>query len=236
MKEIKQMNREKVKKFWLDRSKTVDVPRLESQVNFQSDAEMADLYIKSEIAVINVELPLSKNDVLVDLGAGNGRFSLLFAPKVRSVIAVEYMNNFASAIVKQAKERDIANIEVINSPAENFCRENYADIVFVSGLLHYLDCEQYNLTINNISKTLKPGGTLFLRETISVLENEFIVDKFSEELNAHYCSIYRTDKQHIETLNKERFKLLKYGPFFEDGSVLNKRLETRLHYFVFTKT
>jgi precorrin-6B methylase 2 len=235
MKKKKQI-REKIKKFWTDRSKTVDVPRLESQVNFQRDAKMADLYVKSEIAVINAELPLSNNDILVDLGAGNGRFSLLFAPKVCSVVAVEYMNDFTAAIIEQAKEHGYTNIEVISSPVENFCRENYADIIFVSGLLHYLDCEQYNLTINNISKTLKQGGTLFLRETISVLEDEFIVDKFSEELNAHYCSIYRTGKQHIEALNKEQFKLLKFRPFFEDGSVLNKRLETRLHYFVFKKT
>jgi precorrin-6B methylase 2 len=227
------MNREEIKKFWIDRSKKIDVPRLESQVNFQRDAEMADLYVKNEIAVINTELPLSNNDILVDLGAGNGRFSLLFAPKVRNVVAVEYIKDFTVSIVEQAKDRGYANIEVINLSAENFCRENYADIIFVSGLFNNLDCEQYNLTISNISKTLKQGGTLFLRETISVLEDEFIVDKFSEELNAHYCSIYRTGKQHIEALNKEQFKLIKYGPFFKDGSVLNKRLETRLHFFVF---
>jgi len=229
------MDKEKIKKFWIDRSKTVDMPRLESQVNFLNDAEIADLYIKNEIAVINAELPLNKNDTLVDLGAGNGRFSLLFAPKVRKVVAVEYIKDFTDSIVERAKEKKIANIEVINCPAEDFCRDNYADIIFISGLLNYLDCEQYNLAINNISKTLKQNGILFLRETISVLEDEFIVDKFSEELNAHYCSIYRTGKQHIEALNKEQFKLLKYAPFFEDGSVLNKRLETRLYYFVFRR-
>jgi len=229
------MDKEKIKQFWIGRSKTVDVPRLESQVNFQTDAEIADLYIKNEIEVINTQLSLSNNNILVDLGAGNGRFSLLFAPKVRSIVAVEYIKDFTDAIIKQAKERGFSNIEVINSPAEDFCKENFADIVFVSGLLSFLDYEQYNQIIKNISKTLKKDGILFLRETISVLKEEFIVDKFSEELNAHYCSIYRTSKQHIDALNKEQFKLLKYGPFFEDGSILNKRVETRLHYFVFTK-
>ncbi|MDR0293596.1 MAG: class I SAM-dependent methyltransferase [Oscillospiraceae bacterium] len=229
------MNREKVKKFWYDRAQAVNVPRPESLVNFQRDAVTADLYLKTELAVINAELPLKNSDVLVDLGAGNGRFSLLFAPKVRKVAAVEYIEGFAAEIAKQARERGYTNIEVLNSPAEDFCVVNSADVIFVSGLLHYLDNEQYDQTVNNISKTLKPGGILFLRETISVLENEFIVDKFSEELGAYYCSIYRTGGQHIETLSQKQFMLLKAGPFFENGSIFNKRLETHLHYFIFQK-
>jgi len=229
------MSREKTKNFWLNRAKVHNVPRPESQVNFKSDPKTADLYVQSEIAVINDLLTLSSKDILVDLGAGNGRFSLLFAPKVHKVITVEYIEDFAQAIVQQAKNLGYANIEVINAPAENFCREDFADIVFVSGLLHYLDQEQYGLTIKNISKTLKPGAILFMRETISVLENEFIVDKFSEELGAHYYSIYRTCRQHIAAFNEQKINLLKQGHFFEDGSVLNNRLETRLDYFIFQK-
>jgi hypothetical protein len=72
-----------------------------------------------------------------------------------------------------------------------------------------------------------------MRETISILADEYIVDKFSEELGTHYWSFYRTATQHIEALTRNGFVLRKYAPFFEDGSVLNKRLETRLHYFVF---
>ena len=72
-----------------------------------------------------------------------------------------------------------------------------------------------------------------MRETISILDNEYIVDRFSSELGTHYWSTYRTAAQHIEALTKNGFTLQKYAPFFEDGSILNKRLETRLHYFVF---
>jgi precorrin-6B methylase 2 len=229
------MNREEVKRFWSERAKVTETPRSESKVNFESDAKMADMRVEAEASLLNSELRLKSDDVLVDLGAGNGRFSLLFAPKVHKVTAVEYIKDFSDDIKEQAKMRGIENIEVINSPAEDFCRDNYASVVFISGLLIYLDHEQYYKTISNVSKTLKQGGRLFVREPVSVLREEFIVDKFSEELGTHYCSLYRTCGQHIEAFEKYQFRFEKSAPFFEDGSVLNKRLETRLYYFCFVK-
>jgi len=227
--------KEAVRKFWSDRAKTTDVPRPESQVNFLKDANTAEEYINAETEVINRELKIEKSDTLVDLGAGNGRWSFLLAPKLKKVIAVEYIKEFTKAMNEFILKQGINNIEVVNSSGEEFCRENIANICFVSGLLNYLDEEQYIKTIENITKTTKPGGVLFMRETISVLDNEFIVDKYSDELETYYWSNYRTSKQHIDILEKNGFKLHKYAPFFEDGSPLNKRLETRLHYFIFHK-
>jgi len=227
------MTREKIRAFWTERAKVTSLPRSESQVNFENDSEIADLRIKTETELIDAELPLKAGDTVVDLGAGNGRFSLLFAPKVHKVIAVEFIDDFARSIEKQASERHIRNIKVLNMPAEDFCIDDSADIVFVSGLLHYLDPDQYNRTVSNISKILKRGCTLFLRETISVLEDEFFIDKFSEELGANYCSLYRTKDQIVRSFSEQGFHLEKICPFFPDGSVLNKRVETRLYYFTF---
>ena len=227
--------REKVKHFWSERAAKTDVPRMESQVNFENDAAVADLRVETEISVIDAELRLNSSDVLVDLGAGNGRFSMLFAPKVGKVVAVEFINGFTDIIKEQAEKRGIKNIEIINCPAEDFCRNDFADVVFISGLLNYLDREQYRKTLAHVSMTVRQGGELFMRETISVLENEFIVDKFSDELESHYCSIYRTGGQHINSFIEQGFRLEKFAPFFKDGNVLNKRLETRLYYFSFIK-
>lgn len=229
------MSRESIKGFWADRAKITEIPRLESQVNFEKDAETADLKINTEVEVVNKELSIRNNDIVIDLGAGNGRFSILFAQRALKVVAVEYIKDFIDSIEQQAKELLIDNIELVNSAAEDFCRENYADILFVSGLLQYLDEDQYSKTISNISKTLKDEGVLFIREAVSVLESEFVVDKFSEELNAYYYSKYRTSDQHISAFRDSGFVLEKTAPFFEDGSILNKRVETRLHYFIFSK-
>ena len=147
--------KDQVKKFWSDRAKNENVVRLESQVNFISDAETAQKYIDAETEVINQELPLKKSDLVVDLGAGNGRWSLLLAPKVDKVIAVEYIKEFANAIRSQAKERGLNNVEVVNMSSEEFVKDNSADILFVSGLLNNLDEKQYEKTIENITRTIK---------------------------------------------------------------------------------
>jgi cyclopropane fatty-acyl-phospholipid synthase-like methyltransferase len=226
------MDREKVKEFWAERAKNEAVCP-ESQVILENDAQLAELRARTEFELLDNELPLNKSQIVVDIGAGNGRFTMYFAPKAKKVVSVEYIKDFADSIKKQAERSQTNNIEVLNMSAEEFRRENYADVIYVSGVLHYLDKEQYRKVISNISKTLKPGGTFFLCESISVLKDEYFIDKFSDELNVNYCSLYRTGRQHIDAFSDQGFLLKKFSPVFEDGSVLNRRVETRFHYFIF---
>jgi|GEM_PF-2930970 len=227
------MNREKVRTFWSERARTATCP--ESQVILENDPQLAELRARTELELLDAELPLNRSDIVADIGAGNGRFTLFFAPRVRKVTAVEYIKDFAAMIKEKIRIQRLKNVEVLDQPAEDFCRENYADIVYISGMLHYLDKEQYSKVTANVARTLKPGGTFFLCEAISVLEDEFFIDKFSEELNAQYSSLYRTAKQHIDAFHEHGMRLEKYSPAFKDGSVLNKRKETRFFYFVFRK-
>ena len=228
------MMREKTKMFWSNRANTDNMSDME-QINFQNDEKIAELYEESEGKVVFNELSLSKNDVVVDLGAAKGRYSLQFATKVKRVIAVEFIKEFSDEIITKASNLSISNIEIVNSSSDEFCREECADIVFVSGLFIYLDDEQFNKTASNIVKTLKQKGILFIRESSSILENEIVVDKYSEELGSYYCSLYRTPKKFIETFEKLGLTLNKYEPMFADGSILNKRKETRMYYYVFHK-
>jgi cyclopropane fatty-acyl-phospholipid synthase-like methyltransferase len=232
--EREETDREKVRTFWSERAGPHSgASRPETQVTFENDARLLALRAGIESELIRTKLPLGKNDVVVDLGAGNGRFSLFFAPNVSRVVAVELTEGFSSSIRRQAETSNIDNIEVLTAPAESFCRENFADVVFMSMLMHYLDADQYRRTVANISKTLKRDGVLFFFETVSVLKDEFFVDKFSEELNADYTSLYRTPGQFIKDLGELGFRLEEFAPVFEDGSELNKRVETRLYYFIF---
>ena len=231
---MKQVNREKVRTFWSKRAAALnELSCKESQVTLENDPDLAAERTNTEAEVINTKVHLDKNDVVVDLGAGNGRFSFFFAPKVDKVTAIEYVEDFAVSIRRQAEEACIGNIEVLNMAAEDFCRENYADVVLVSGLLHYQDSEQYDRVAVNISRTVKPGGTLLLYESVSILEDEYFIDKFSDELNANYTSLYRTPKQLVKTFTEHGFEIEEYAPFFAEGHALNRRLETRLYYFIF---
>ena len=230
------MMKEKLKNFWDKRAEALSEMSQLENVIFQNDSERAKLYEEGELAVIGRELNITESTVLLDLGAGVGRHTLRFAKKAKHVTAVEFTSEYAKQIEMQAKRENLKNIEVINTPAEMFCRPDYADIVFVSGMFLCLDNEQYDTTANNVVKTLKKGGTLFIRESISLLDEAFIVDRFSEELQMDYCALYRTQKQFIDTFQNYGLKLIVSDKLFDDGSILNRRTETRMYYFVFQKS
>jgi cyclopropane fatty-acyl-phospholipid synthase-like methyltransferase len=230
------MDSDKIKKFWSNRALAFDFPVIEGQVNFETDAERAAVKMKAEIDCIETNLSLKGSDVVVDLGAGNGQWSLRFAPNVESIYAIEYIRDFCNSIKKRAAEQNISNITVVNCPAEDFRQRIGADVVFISGLLHYTTEEQYDKILRNISDfIIKDAGVLFLREPVSVLDEDYIIDKFSDELGAYYQSYYRTPEHHVFAMQDAGFELVKAAPFFEDRNPLNKRIETRLYYFVFKR-
>jgi ubiquinone/menaquinone biosynthesis C-methylase UbiE len=230
------MKREKIKEFWTNRAKVSGVPRIESVVNLEPDKELVELKIKQEITCIESHMPLYKTDILVDLGSGIGQWSLRFAHQVKQVYAVEFVDDFTKIARKRAFEQNISNIEFVQCVVEDYMANCSANQLFISGLLHYLDDEQYEKTLDNASKYIGSGGRVFLREAVSLLGKEYeLEDQFSEAAQANYSALYRTADQHIKAFSKRGFQLQEHGTFFEDGSPLNKFSETRLYYFCFIK-
>jgi hypothetical protein len=71
-----------------------------------------------------------------------------------------------------------------------------------------------------------------LREPVSLLTEDYIVNKYSEELGSDYQAYYRTIENMIKIFQNAGFELLEHNPFFEDGSPLNNRKETRRYGFL----
>lgn len=231
------MDRNKVKAFWETRAKLTELPRIESMVNFETDKNRADSRINAEIACINNHFPINPNDTIIDLGAGNGQWSIRFSSNAKKVIAVEYTYGLIETAKQIASQQGVSNIDFIHCAAEMFVPSEPAEAVFVSGLFNYLDDEQYIRLLDNIPAMLTPdSGHLFLRETVSTLEHDYIIDnEYSEALGTNYFSLYRTDRRIVSDIQSRGMQLIKKGFFFEDGSFLNKWTETRLMYFLFVK-
>lgn len=231
------MKRENIKEFWGNRAKSNEgLPRVESMVNLEPDEKLIDLKINSEINCVMKHLVFHENDVIVDLGAGIGQWTLRFAPRVKKVIAVEYIEDFLQMAKERAQSENLSNIEFVLSSVEDFFTIIPVDTLFISGVLHYLDAEQYSSVIENASNYVRSGGSVFLREAVSLLGKEYeLDDKYSEAAQANYSALYRTAEQHINDFAKGGFLLQEFGPFFEDGSPLNKFSETRIYYFNFIK-
>jgi len=230
------MKRNSIRNFWEKRAEISDYKNIESLVNFETNNDLAELKIKEEIACVSKHFPLDENDILIDLGAGIGQWSFRFAPYVKCVYAVEYIEKFIDIAKKTANDQKLFNIEFIQCVAEDYILLSIASKVFISGLLHYLDDERYTKLLNNLINYTDNSSLVFLREPISVLENEYEIDgKYSESLESEYSTIYRTLKQHTTMFQNAGYELQESAPFFRDNSPLNKHKETRLFYLIFKK-
>lgn len=103
-------------------------------------------------------------DVILDIGAGDGFYSINFARKIVSgrVIAVELDKRATSLIEERKKTDSIPNVEIVNQDVcRNFPFREYTK-VFFSNSFHDLPCREELL--KNISSSSASGVQIFFIE------------------------------------------------------------------------
>lgn len=227
----------KVEAFWQTRSKKWGELPFESIANLEEKPELLEMKITLEQQKIMPRLPLTADATMLDLGAGVGQWTFRFAPLVKHVTAVEYMDSLCEIGRVEAKKRGVMNVEFICSGAEKYLSESKFDVVFISGLFVYLATEQAAELMTNLPKMMKPNCILMLRDGTSILdEAHHINNRYSEILNENYSAIYRTRAQYIELFTASGFELIEDDQVFDEGCPLNKFPETRLRYYLFRYT
>lgn len=106
---------------------------------------------------------VNRNDVIADLGAGNGYFTVPFAKAAKHVYAVDIEPKMLSLLEDYADEEDVSNIEYVVSDLEDIKMGNgQANIVFVAFVIH--EVEQMRKVLDEFKRILIPGGKLVLLE------------------------------------------------------------------------
>ncbi len=111
-------------------------------------------------------LALREDDVVADLGAGTGYYSLFASVLVPrgKIYAVEIDKNFLDTIKHKVKEAHIKNIEIIWGNVEKLggtkLGDSVADAVIASNILFQL--ENKDTFILEIKRILKPKGKVLL--------------------------------------------------------------------------
>ena len=152
---------------------------------------------------------LSDGQSLIDVGAGDGFYSLSFAsdnPKSK-ITALEPAHNGLLLIKKQISELGVKNIEIIEEDACKVHDYSHYDKVFFSNVFHDLGCKEE--VLKSMSSTLRKGSEVvfieFMKEVeagppqhICISENELksMLEKHgfkllaSEKLKLHYMHKY----------------------------------------------
>jgi cyclopropane fatty-acyl-phospholipid synthase-like methyltransferase len=138
-----------------------------------------------------------KNKILLDLGSGTGLTINSLMNDFKKIIAVEKYKEFSKFI---SKEIEIINLDLkdINLNELNF------DIVTLFGVMNYFSYDEAKELYKKIYNSFK--GTLIIKNQFGINE-DVIVDKFSEELNSYYYSEYRYLQKEIKLLENIGFKI-----------------------------
>ena len=230
-----QIDSQAVLHFWEQRAKSYEGQDLVNLSNLEADAELAKYKHERELDVLSQYMRPSAKLKMLDLGAGHGAWSAVFAPQVHSVTAVEYASGMAAAARDNVERKGIENVQVVCAAAQDFESEEKYDLVLLSGLTIYLNEDELDRLLLNLSGYTASNARVILRDGTGKTETFTINNRFSDELQANYSAFYRTAEQYIKKFAEFGFAIRQHQNMFPDGSVLNKRVETILRVYEFEK-
>ncbi|CAH1779771.1 unnamed protein product [Owenia fusiformis] len=127
------------------------------------DSNASSLHVAEEREILAL-LPSYKAKDVIELGAGIGRFTGEIAQKAKSIIAVDFMENFCEK--NKEANGSYGNVEVLCADVTKLnLLYNSADIVFSNWLLMYLSNDEVADLAKKMLLWLRKDGYLFFRES-----------------------------------------------------------------------
>lgn len=144
-------------KYWEEHSQDATLEEM------MLDSSAHDLCKEEEPEIISY-LPNLKSKDVVELGAGIGRYTTLFAEKSKSVIAVDFMQKFLNKNMENNCKFN--NIEYTCADVTKLqLLEQSTDLLFSNWLLMYLEDEEIQDLLRSAMYWLREDGYFFCRES-----------------------------------------------------------------------
>jgi ubiquinone/menaquinone biosynthesis C-methylase UbiE len=125
---------------------------------------------------------MDRDGAVLDLGCGVGHWSEYFAHKFESVIAVESSTNFFDAL--QLRCSPYKNVGVVLGNVMEYQPQEKHSLVFLGGMLMYLNESDAMTLLRKIIPFLNPNGMILCRES-NIREG-------SISLQGDYQAVYRS--------------------------------------------
>ena len=141
--------------------------RMILMINVNHDSEsLAKMYDKvSKYQYINglalvKKLNISSSHKVLDVGCGTGRLTLKLAGKVDHITGIDPSLQRIEVARRKLTKMDLRNVTFELGSSDDIGRygENVFDVVYLNAVFHWINDKEEAL--NNIYRTLKPGGKL----------------------------------------------------------------------------
>lgn len=227
------LNKKDIKHFWDLQAEKASHLKLEGISNLEEDQVLLEEKLLLENRKVKDWLGNLDDLSILDLGSGTGQWAINFARQALKVVAVEYSEPMLSHAIELAKNEEIENIEFICKPAQEYVGELTFDLIWISGLLIYLEDNDCESLIEHCKANLSSVGRLVLRDGTGIMGRHEIDSAYSPTLKTTYSAVYRTREEYRKMFERHGFALTKDEDMFDEGSDLNKWKETRLRIYEF---
>lgn len=122
---------------------------------------------------------------VLDLGCGPGRWTIPISLYVEKVVAVDFIDEPEFCIID--------NVEYHQKNVMDFETDEKFDVIFLSGILQYLNYSDVNILLERCYRWLKDDGKIVMIATVS-LEKLFV------RIDGNFEGCYRTKDQYKEKL------------------------------------
>lgn len=107
-------------------------------------------------------VPLSKNDIVIDFGCGTGLIGLNIAPFVKKLIGVDISSNMLDVFSEKAKKANLTNTQTYQTAEDESFLNLEADRVVSAMALHHI--KNPDALFKEFNKTLNKDGILAIAD------------------------------------------------------------------------
>ena len=228
--EKEDIDKEDIKDFF-DKRASKEVDSLMTITSFQ-EKENLDKRQEEESKIVLENIDLTGKKIL-EIGCGLGRWAEIFHDKCKSYLGLDYAENLIN-LAKENYNYENCEFQVMSAldiKIDELIIKPPFDIIFIAGVLIYLNDEDISQMIKEINKISSKNKIIYIRETISVMNNRLTLkDFYSKDLDANYNVIYRTKDELLDFFKEfENITNIKTDKIHES---LNKHDETGYRYFI----
>ena len=181
-----ELNYDRVNKYWHSARPSILGPYMMDGFGFP--AAVGRFRFRAEIGITQRLINgLNSDGTVLDLGSGIGYWAEYFAEHFAKVVAVEASTPLYDALKQRCAP--YANVETVQGDVLAFEPEDRYELVFLGGLLMYLNEGDAITLLRKLVRSLEPGGVIVCRETTV---RQGVVTRDGE-----YQAVYRS----VETYN-----------------------------------